>query len=51
MTSVNLAERSLADMRGRVVELEDFGDDLFDGEEDEKIRLYRDIERQRWVGS
>ncbi|KAK3331432.1 hypothetical protein B0H66DRAFT_546532 [Apodospora peruviana] len=47
MTTINLAERSLADMGRRLAELEDFGDDLFDGEQDEKIKLYRDIERQR----
>ncbi|KAK0742907.1 hypothetical protein B0T18DRAFT_489791 [Schizothecium vesticola] len=47
IASVNLAERRLADTRGRLAELEDYGDELFDSEENEKIRLYRDIERQR----
>jgi hypothetical protein len=49
IAAVNLAERSLTDMRERLAELEDFGDDLFDGEDVEKIRLYRDIEKQRLV--
>ena len=46
---VDLAERELHEMRGELTQLEGFGDDLLDGEEDEKIRLYRDIERQRLV--
>ncbi|KAK5663817.1 hypothetical protein OQA88_20 [Cercophora sp. LCS_1] len=49
MDCVSAAERGLVEMRERVSELEGFGDDLLDGEEDEKIRLYRDIERQRIV--
>jgi len=49
IATVNLAERKLADMRERLAELEEYGDELLDGEEDEKMRLYRDIERQRLV--
>lgn len=47
MDVIRTAERDLGDMRERLAELNDFGEDLLDGEEEEKTRLYQSLERQR----
>ena len=49
MAAVNCAERSFDNMREELEVLKRFGDDISDGEKDEKIRLYEDIETQRLV--